>query len=238
VLGDLWQEPWFLARIRLSAQGVAALSAGLATAPQAQRAEIVAAAERLADDGRTAADKGLPQSRKLGIEGLAWLARLEAERLRVHWLAGIDPPSEEDHVAAWQHSVEAFQYGNVVEEARSRARLAAVLRAAGRGAEAAEQATLARDVARSLRAEPLLAEVRALGLAARPASAKAADVLTARERDVLALLVEGRTNRQIANQLYISEKTVSVHVSNILAKLKVRSRAEAAALANRDNLLG
>jgi DNA-binding NarL/FixJ family response regulator len=238
VLGDLWQEPWFLARIRLSAQGVAALSAGLATAPQAQRAEIVVAAERLADDGRTAADKGLPQSRKLGIEGLAWLARLEAERLRVHWLAGIDPPNEEDHVAAWQHSVEAFQYGNVVEEARSRARLAAVLRAAGRGAEAAEQATLARDVARSLRAEPLLAEVRALGLAARPASAKAADVLTARERDVLALLVEGRTNRQIANQLYISEKTVSVHVSNILAKLKVRSRAEAAALANRDNLLG
>jgi DNA-binding NarL/FixJ family response regulator len=54
---------------------------------------------------------------------------------------------------------------------------------------------------------------------------------------VLALLVEGRTNRQIASQLYISEKTVSVHVSNILAKLKVRSRTEAAALANRDGLL-
>jgi RNA polymerase sigma factor (sigma-70 family) len=89
-----------------------------------------------------------------------------------------------------------------------------------------------------VRAEPLLAEIRALGLSARPATAKAADVLTARERDVLALLVQGRTNRQIANQLYISEKTVSVHVSNILAKLKVRSRAEAAALANRDNLLG
>ena len=59
-----------------------------------------------------------------------------------------------------------------------------------------------------------------------------------REREVLALLVEGRTNRQIASQLYISEKTVSVHVSNILAKLNVRSRTEAAALANRDRLLG
>jgi DNA-binding NarL/FixJ family response regulator len=238
ILGELWQEPWFLARIRLSAQGLAALSAGLATATQAQRADIVATAERLADDGRTAAEKGLPQSRKLGVEGLAWLARLEAELLRVHWIADVDPPTEEAHVAAWQRSVTAFGYGNVVETARSRIRLAAVLRAAGRGLEATEQAALAREVARGLRAEPLLAEVRALGLAARPATPKSADALTARERDVLALLVQGRTNRQIASQLYISEKTVSVHVSNILAKLKVRSRAEAAALANREKLLG
>jgi DNA-binding NarL/FixJ family response regulator len=51
---------------------------------------------------------------------------------------------------------------------------------------------------------------------------------------VLALLVAGRTNRQISQQLYISAKTVSVHVSNILAKLGVNSRAEAAALARRD----
>jgi len=48
---------------------------------------------------------------------------------------------------------------------------------------------------------------------------------------VLALLVEGRTNRQIARQLYISEKTASVHVSNLLGKLGVRSRTEAAAVA-------
>ncbi len=238
MLGELWQEPWFLARIRLSAQGLAVLSAGLGAATQAQRADIVATAERLADDGRTSAEKGLPQSRKLGVEGLAWLARLEAELLRVHWIADVDPPTEDAHVAAWQRSVEAFGYGNVVETARSRARLAAVLRAAGRGAEATEQAALAREVARELRAEPLLAEIRALGLSARPAAPKSSDTLTARERDVLALLVQGRTNRQIASQLYISEKTVSVHVSNILAKLKVRSRAEAAALANRDKLLG
>ncbi|MDP9093769.1 MAG: response regulator transcription factor [Actinomycetota bacterium] len=63
-------------------------------------------------------------------------------------------------------------------------------------------------------------------------------MLTGREREVLALLVEGRTNRQIAGQLYISEKTVSVHVSNILAKLRVGSRTEAAALARRSRLLG
>jgi DNA-binding CsgD family transcriptional regulator len=239
VLGALWQEPWFLARIRLSAQGVATLAATVSTAPQAQRAAIVARALQLTEDGRTSADKGLPMSRKLGVEGEAWLARLEAEWLRIRWLADVEPPSEAEHVSAWERTVEAFGYGQVIELARSRARLAAVLRAAGRGPEAAEQATLARDVARSLGAEPLLAEIRALGLTSDPRAAapSGAAALTGRERDVLALLVEGRTNRQIASQLYISEKTVSVHVSNILAKLKVRSRTEAAALANRDGLL-
>ena len=103
-------------------------------------------------------------------------------------------------------------------------------------AEAAEQAELARDAARAMRAQPLLEELRALG-SSGPRTSPALgglDGLTDRERDVLALLVEARTNRQIAARLYISEKTVSVHVSNILAKLGVRSRAEAAALARRD----
>ncbi|MDT4974845.1 MAG: hypothetical protein QOG98_603 [Pseudonocardiales bacterium] len=239
VLGALWQEPWFLARIRLSAQGVATLAATVSTAPQAQRAAIVARALQLTEDGRTSAEKGLPMSRKLGIEGQAWLARLEAEWLRIRWLADVEPPSEAEHIGAWERAVDAFSYGQVVELARSRARLGAVLRAAGRGAEAAEQATLARDVARDLRAEPLLTEIRALGLTSDPRAAAPGGpaALTGREHEVLALLVEGRTNRQIASQLYISEKTVSVHVSNILAKLKVRSRTEAAALANRDGLL-
>ena len=53
--------------------------------------------------------------------------------------------------------------------------------------------------------------------------------LTPRERQVLDLLVEGATNRAIARTLFISEKTVSVHVSNILAKLGVSNRTEAAA---------
>lgn len=57
--------------------------------------------------------------------------------------------------------------------------------------------------------------------------------LTARELDVLALLAEGRTNRQIADALFISAKTASVHVSNILAKLGVSNRGEAAAAARR-----
>ena len=50
---------------------------------------------------------------------------------------------------------------------------------------------------------------------------------------MLALVAEGATNRQVAEQLYISPKTASVHVSNILAKLGVASRGEAAALARR-----
>ncbi len=57
--------------------------------------------------------------------------------------------------------------------------------------------------------------------------------LTARELDVVALLAEGRTNRQIADALFISAKTASVHVSNILAKLGVSNRGEAAAAARR-----
>ena len=61
--------------------------------------------------------------------------------------------------------------------------------------------------------------------------------LTPREREVLALVADGRTNRQIAEALFISAKTASVHVSNILAKLGVASRVEAAAVAHRLGLL-
>ncbi|MGW1767842.1 helix-turn-helix transcriptional regulator [Streptomyces sp. NPDC002073] len=57
--------------------------------------------------------------------------------------------------------------------------------------------------------------------------------LTSRERDVLSLVAVGRSNRQIAEELFISPKTASVHVSNILAKLGVAGRGEAAALAHR-----
>jgi DNA-binding NarL/FixJ family response regulator len=57
------------------------------------------------------------------------------------------------------------------------------------------------------------------------------DILTAREREVLDVLVTGATNRVIAERLFISEKTVSVHVTNLMAKLGVSHRGEAAALA-------
>ena len=57
--------------------------------------------------------------------------------------------------------------------------------------------------------------------------------LSRREREVLALIAEGRTNREIGERLFISQKTVGVHVGNILAKLRVSGRVEAAAVAIR-----
>jgi DNA-binding NarL/FixJ family response regulator len=58
--------------------------------------------------------------------------------------------------------------------------------------------------------------------------------LSARERDVLRLLALGRTDREIADALYVTRRTASKHVSAILAKLGVRSRTAAAAIAHRD----
>ena len=60
--------------------------------------------------------------------------------------------------------------------------------------------------------------------------------LTPRERDVLQLLTEGFSNQQIARRLFITESTVSVHVSHIIAKLGVSNRLQAAAAAEPLNL--
>ena len=61
--------------------------------------------------------------------------------------------------------------------------------------------------------------------------------LTRRELEVLRLVALGRTNREVATILFISEKTAGVHVSNILRKLDLRSRVEAGALAHRVGML-
>ena len=63
-------------------------------------------------------------------------------------------------------------------------------------------------------------------------------VLTERETAVLLLVAEGLSNRRIGERLFISTKTVSVHVSNVLAKLGVSGRAEAVSVAHRRGLLG
>jgi len=74
--------------------------------------------------------------------------------------------------------------------------------------------------------------LRSLGDHSR-VGAKGIGGLTARERDVLMLLGQGRSNAEIARELYISTKTAGNHVSNIFTKLGLRNRAEAAAYALR-----
>ncbi|MCX6463141.1 MAG: response regulator transcription factor, partial [Pseudonocardiales bacterium] len=108
---------------------------------------------------------------------------------------------------------------------------------------AAEDLAAARAVAERLRAAPLLAEVTALAARggvrlAGTGPAPVPDLLTPRERSVLAEVARGHTNRQVGAALFISEKTVSVHLSRVMAKLGASSRTEAVALAHERGLLG
>jgi DNA-binding CsgD family transcriptional regulator/tetratricopeptide (TPR) repeat protein len=106
----------------------------------------------------------------------------------------------------------------------------------------------ARDLAAGMGAAPLIADIESVARraridlrddahtpVARPARSEPPDPfgLTRREREVLALVAHGRTNREIAEALFITEGTASVHVSNILGKLGVARRTEAAAVAVR-----
>ena len=74
-------------------------------------------------------------------------------------------------------------------------------------------------------------------LAATAERPRAADVLTAREREVLGLIAHGLSNKEIAQSLSIGEKTVKTHVSNILAKLGVQSRTQAVLQAMRAGII-
>ncbi|WP_329550100.1 AAA family ATPase [Streptomyces sp. NBC_01356] len=190
-----------------------------------------AIATELVEVARTTAAKGEDGSQQ-GPEGLAWLARAEAEWLRAH--SGPD-------VTAWEKAVAAFGYGDPYELARCERRLAEALLSADRREEAAEHARAARDAAVRLGAVPLREALDTLirrgRLAESPSAADRIAVLTARESDVLRLLALGRTNRQIGEELFISGKTASVHVSNILAKLGAAGRTEAVAIAYREGLI-
>jgi DNA-binding CsgD family transcriptional regulator len=121
-----------------------------------------------------------------------------------------------------------------------RARAVAALSAAHAGAAELEAGPLATEIealarrARITLTEPVPAESRMVAVASKSsAGAQPPLGLTAREIDVLRLMADGRTNPQIAESLYISRKTASHHVSNILRKLGVTSRVEAAGVAHR-----
>ena len=115
---------------------------------------------------------------------------------------------------------------------------------AGSADRAASSLQEANAIASELRAAPLLAEIDSVSRRTRvsvdaptrvtiDATSAHSLGLTAREAEVLTLVAAGRTNRQIGDELYVSDKTASVHVSNILRKLGVNSRVDAAAVAQR-----
>ncbi|WP_037891738.1 response regulator transcription factor [Streptomyces viridochromogenes] len=145
------------------------------------------------------------------------------------WTRAVSGPD----VSAWAKAVAAFDYGDAYERARCRLRHAEALLAADDREAAATEARAARETAARLGAAPLLQRLDALIRRGRLAQAAAdrSSALTARERDVLRLLALGRSNRQIGEELYITGKTASVHVSDILAELGAASRTEAVALA-------
>jgi DNA-binding CsgD family transcriptional regulator/tetratricopeptide (TPR) repeat protein len=160
-----------------------------------------------------------------------------------------------DQAAAWSSAVSACRAMNEpFPLAYALLRHAEAASVDGASDAAGASAREAAGLARAMGAEPLVADIEALIRRARlreeeaPEAAPAPtedDVpdelarlgLTARESEVLALVADGRSNGQIAERLFITRKTASVHVSNILSKLGVATRGEAAAMAHRRGLV-
>jgi DNA-binding CsgD family transcriptional regulator/tetratricopeptide (TPR) repeat protein len=158
-----------------------------------------------------------------------------------------------DDVAAWSAAVGAWQAAaEPYPLAYTWLRLAEAAVAAGDRQTAGQGVREAYALARRVGAVPIADEAAALARRTRlsldePAAEAALPApedplarfgLTEREREILVLLAGGRSNPQIAESLFISPKTASVHVSNILAKLGVDSRVEAAAVAHRLGVTG
>ncbi|MFI9582443.1 AAA family ATPase [Streptomyces sp. NPDC052236] len=180
-------------------------------------------------------------SRVLVTAAPVWMAHerwVRAELRRAEGAGGTQT------VADWAETGAAFaRLDRPYDLARVRHRWAEALLASDR-TQAAELLRQAHTTAEHLGARPLAEDLALLARRARipltdapapPPAATAAPALglTRREEGVLRLVAAGRSNRQIAEELYISPKTASVHVSNILAKLGVSGRGEAAATAHR-----
>ena len=214
-------------RLRLCAEGLGAL-ADLQLArgrisrladPNAVVAELIEIADRV-------------RPRTPEEVALARLCAAEATRLR-----GGEPDGWDEVVAGWERLRMPYH------AAYARMRYAEALVAARDVKRAGEPLRQAYAAAVTLAAEPLRREVervarrgRLLLMAAPVTATVTAEVphvgtLTRREREVLELLGWGRTNREIAGALVLSERTVGVHVSSILAKLGAHNRAEAARIA-------
>jgi len=148
-----------------------------------------------------------------GIDGVAAIARLRARDPGLAVLVLTSFGSEERVIGA----LRAGARGYLMKEAGPSELVTAIL-AVARG-----EAVLDPKVAQAV-------------ISAAAGAPSPLDSLTPREREVLALVAEGLTNAELAERLYISPRTAGVHVSNILAKLGMSSRTEAAAWAVRSGL--
>jgi DNA-binding CsgD family transcriptional regulator len=200
-----------------------------------RREEIPAGAtQRGAELARIAAQSATPGPPSRGYQAL-----VTAEHARVAGTDGHEAWSAA--IAAWQSADEPYPLAYAL------LRLAEAHCATGDRQSAARAVQQAHAIAERIGAEPVAAEAAALARRARlsldpaiapetepaPVDELARFGLTAREREVLLLLAAGHSNPEIAQALFISAKTASVHVSNILAKLGVSGRVEAAAVAHR-----
>jgi DNA-binding NarL/FixJ family response regulator len=151
---------------------------------------------------------------------------------------------DRDAAAFARAAVAAEQIGDAWLAGFARLHEAEAAASTGSAAQAVDALRAAYDIATALGAAPLVDDIVALARRSRisldaPIVAVLGESdavqlgLTSREVEVLALVAAGRTNRQIGAELFVSEKTASVHVSNILRKLGVSSRVDAAAIAQR-----
>jgi ATP/maltotriose-dependent transcriptional regulator MalT len=173
------------------------------------------------------------------LTSLAALGGTGENSLIAAWLEdgrGLLAAHEGRHVDAAKHFQQARERWRAMEapfeEARSCGRRAESLLRLGHSAardEALRDLALARAIFERLGAARELAAVEAQGRRQAPALRRGE--LTARERQVIALIAQGLSNRAIAEALVISEKTAEVHVGNILGKLGFSSRTQAAAYA-------
>jgi DNA-binding CsgD family transcriptional regulator len=224
---------WLAVRVAADLAERATLPGGGEAAAQA--AEVAAAAIDEFDRVITRArGDGAPP------EALAFRALAAAERARLRGEHNPEP---------WRVAADQFrELSEALRAAYADFRAAeAVALSGGRPLEIADPLRAAFDVASSVGASPFRDDVKALarraGIAVEPATGPAAGAaielgLTDRELEVLRLIAEGRTNRQIGEQLFITTKTASAHVSHILMKLGVTNRAEAGAAAHRLGLTG
>jgi DNA-binding NarL/FixJ family response regulator len=186
-------------------------------------------------------------------ERVGWLRSVAAELPTLtpssrtyHALAAAEASRAVGAVSDWMAAVElARAEGEPYLHAYALLRCAGQALAAGDRDAAVPILEQSARLAAEMGAEPLLVEAQTLARRARvrlpeartttPAAERDIDSygLTERELEVLHLVAAGRSNPQIATELFISPKTASVHVSNIISKLNVASRGEAAAVAHR-----